>query len=186
MLNRWNFLKTGFYEGIKISQWKLRSWKLSDYRSLAKYANNRNIWINLRDVFPHPYNEDDARDYIRFAGGKSPETSFAIATSDEAIGAISLRLNEDVAKCSAEIGYWLGEPFWGQGIATRAVGAVVTWGFNTFDIVRIYASVFEWNPASCRVLEKNGFVFEGLARRSIIKDGETIDGLTYALVKNDS
>lgn len=168
---------------IKLGKYNLRSWELSDYRSIAKYANNWNIWINLRDAFPHPYSENDAREFIRHVRTRSPETSLVIAASDEAIGVIGIHLQEDVAKRSAEIGYWLGEPFWSQGITTMAVGAMTSWAFATFDLVRIYATVFEWNPASARILENNGFVLEGRARQSVAKDGQTIDGLVYALMR---
>ncbi len=168
---------------IQIGEYELRSWELGDYRSLAKYANNWNIWINLRDAFPHPYSDNHAKEFIRRVRSRRPETSFAISASDEVIGVISVYPREDIAKRSAEIGYWLGEPFWGKGITTMAVGAITSWAFATFDLVRVYASVFEWNPGSARVLEKNGFVLEGRARRSVTKDGQTIDELVYALVK---
>ncbi len=168
---------------ITFGTWKLRSWSSDDVHALAKYANNRNVWINLRDRFPHPYGENDAEDWIRHVHERDLETHFAIASSDEAIGGIGLELQGDVAKRSAEMGYWLGEPFWGQGIATMAVAALVEWAFATFDLVRIYAEVFEWNAASARVLEKNGFVLEGRKRQSVTKDGKTIDELMYALIK---
>ena len=106
----------------------------------------------------------------------------AIASDDEVIGVVSIHLREDIARRSAEIGYWLGEPFWGQGITTKAVCAITSWAFDTFDLVRIDATVLEWNAASARVLEKNGFVYEGKSQMSLIKDGKTIDGLVYALI----
>ena len=168
---------------IQIGEYKLRSFELSDYRSIAKYANNRNVWMNLRDAFPYPYSEDDAREFISRVRTERPETKFAIATSNEVIGVIGVYPRTDVARRSAEVGYWLGEPFWGRGITTRAVGAITSWAFATFDLVRIYAEVFAWNLGSARVLEKNGFVLEGRARKSVTKDGQTIDGLVYALVR---
>ena len=168
---------------IQIGEYKLRSWKLSDYQSLANYANNWNVWINLRDSFPHPYSENDAREFISHVRTQSPETSLAIAAANEVMGVISIHLREDIARRSAEIGYWLGEPFRNQGITTLAVDAMTSWAFATFDLVRIDAMVLEWNPASARVLEKNGFVFEGRSRMRVTKDKKTIDGLVYSLIR---
>ena len=168
---------------INIGHCKIRNWSLQDKPAIVKYANNRNIWLNLRDNFPHPYTESDADTYLESVADQYPETDFAIATPDEVIGGISLKLKEDVSRKSAELGYWLGEPFWGQGIATAAVGAIVEYGFSHFDIVRIWAEVFEWNPASIRVLEKAGFQLEGRLRKSVYKDGKIIDKYIYAIVK---
>jgi len=102
----------------------VRSWRPADAESLARYANNRKIWINLRDAFPHPYTIHDAREFIRAIRSRTPETTFAIAVGDEPIGSIGFVLHRDVERVSAEIGYWIGEPFWGRGIATEALTAV--------------------------------------------------------------
>lgn len=136
----------------------------------------------MRDSFPFPYTVEDARAWIGFASGQCPETNFAIADVEEAIGGIGLRLGEDVFHRTAEIGYWLGEPHWGKGIATRAVQALTDYAFQSFDLARIQATVYEWNPASARVLEKAGYVCEGRLRKSITKDGKTIDQFLYARV----
>jgi ribosomal-protein-alanine N-acetyltransferase len=168
---------------LDIGEYQIRSWWPNDEDTIVKYANNRKVWINMRDVFPHPYMEKDARDWIRFATQQNPETHFAIASAREAIGGIGLYLQEDVHRCSAEIGYWLGEPFWGKGIATRALCALTEYAFAHFDLMRIYATVFEWNPASARVLEKAGYLYEGRLRKSVMKDGKAIDQLLYALVR---
>ena len=109
--------------------------------------------------------------------------SYAIASNEEAIGGIGLRLQTDVHRRSAELGYWLGEPFWGQGIATKAVGALTEYAFAHLDLIRLYATVFEWNPASARVLEKAGYIYEGGRRKSATKDGKTIDQLLDAIVR---
>ena len=168
---------------LDIGVWQIRSFRPEDERAVVKYANNRKVWINLRDSFPHPYTEKDARDWIHFATQQKPETNFALASAQEASGGIGLRLQEDVHRRSAEVGYWLGEPFWGRGIATTALSALTEYAFGHFDLVRIYATTFEWNPASARVLEKAGYQYEGRLRKSVTKDGKSIDQLLYALVR---
>lgn len=168
---------------IAIGQWKIRSWEFGDVKAIVKYANNRKVWINLRDSFPHPYTMNDAMDWVISAKTLNPETHFAIASCEEAIGGIGIVLQTDVYRRSAEIGYWLGEPFRGKGIATMAVRAITEYTFANFDIVRIYAHVFEWNRASARVLEKADYTYEGRLRKSVFKDGKTIDQLIYAIIR---
>jgi [ribosomal protein S5]-alanine N-acetyltransferase len=163
----------------------VRSWRTSDAESLLRHANNRNIWLNLRDAFPHPYTKHDARAYIRSVRDRSPETTFAIAVNDEAVGSIGFVLRTDVERVSAEIGYWLAEPFWGKGITSEALVAVTKYAIDTHRLTRIYALPFAWNLASCRVLEKAGYTLEARLRRSAIKDGVITDQLQYALVVPD-
>jgi ribosomal-protein-alanine N-acetyltransferase len=160
----------------------VRSWRTSDAAPITRYANNRKIWLNLRDAFPHPYMLKDAREYIRGVRQRTPETSFAIAVDDEAIGGIGFMLHPDVERVSAEIGYWLGEPFWGRGIASDALKAVTAYAVETHQLTRIFAVPFAWNTASCRVLEKAGYVLEARLRRSAIKDGKMTDQLQYAFI----
>ena len=167
---------------IPIDPWKLRPWQPEDVAALVKYANNYAIWRNLGDRFPHPYTANDAEEWVQLSMGREPAINLAIATTDEAIGGIGIRLQGDVHFRSGEVGYWLGEPFWGQGIATKALRAFSEYAFANFDLVRLYALVFEWNPASTRVLEKAGFSFEARMRKSATKDGTTIDEFLYALV----
>jgi RimJ/RimL family protein N-acetyltransferase len=170
-------------------EWKLttctvRSWEWRDREAIVRQANNRNVWINLRDRFPHPYTHADARNWLECVVGITPETSFAIAVGDEAVGGIGFTIQHDVAHRSAEIGYWLGEEFWGRGIATEALIAVTDYAFKNYDVCRLYAHVFDWNPASTRVLEKAGYEFEGRLKKSVTKAGQTIDQLMYALVRD--
>ena len=169
---------------IEIGQWQVRSFRPDDAEALARNANNRNVSRNMRDTFPYPYRLSDAREWIDFATTQSPEANFAIASDRELIGGIGITLQSDVNRHSAEIGYWLGEPHWGQGIATAALQAMTDWAFAEFDLVRLYGEVFEWNPASGRVLEKAGYQLEGRLRRSIVKDGQVIDALLYAIVRD--
>jgi ribosomal-protein-alanine N-acetyltransferase len=112
-----------------------------------------------------------------------PETHFAIVVQDQAVGGVGFAIQEDVFRRSAEIGYWLGEEFWGRGIATEAVRAVTEHAFAHHDLCRIYAGVFEWNPVSMRVLEKAGYAYEGRMRRSVTKAGSIIDQMVYAIVR---
>jgi RimJ/RimL family protein N-acetyltransferase len=103
---------------------------------------------------------------------------------EEAVGGIGFTVQPDVAHRSAEIGYWLGEKFWGRGIATEALKAVTEYAFANYDLCRLYAHVFDWNPASARVLEKAGYRFEGRLKKSVTKNGQTIDQLIYAMVRD--
>ena len=168
---------------IDLGEWCIRSFTASDAEAIVKYANNRRISINLRDRFPYPYSPADAKGFLELAWAQRPESDFAIASRHEVIGGIGFHRQSDVYRLSAELGYWLGEPFWGRGIATQAVRAMSERVFATTPLVRLYAHVFDWNPASARVLEKAGFQLEGRMRRSVVKDGTIIDQLVYGLVR---
>jgi ribosomal-protein-alanine N-acetyltransferase len=168
---------------LDLGDWCVRSFTAKDAEPLATFANNRRISINLRDRFPYPYTRADAEAFLDAAWAQQPESDFAIASRSGAIGGIGFHRQSDVHRLTAEIGYWLGEPYWGRGIATLAVQAVTQWVFTTTSIVRLYAHVFEWNPASARVLEKAGYALEGRLRQSVIKDGRIIDQLVYAAVR---
>lgn len=167
---------------IRLARCSVRSWLETDARSLADHANNRAVWINLRDRFPHPYRLRDARAFIGHAVSAVPETRFAITVDGAAVGGIGFTLDDDVERVGAEIGYWLGEAFWGRGITTEALVAVTAFAIREHRLTRVYAIPFEWNAASFRVLEKAGYVCEGRMRRSAIKDGRVIDQLLYAYV----
>ena len=167
---------------LKLSTCVVRSYREADADSIAPLANNREIWINLRDAFPHPYTLDHARAFIRDAIEALPQTRMAIVVDGAAVGGIGFTLHPDVERVSAEIGYWLGEPFWGRGIVTDAVKAVTAHAIRTHHLTRVFALPYEWNHASCRVLEKAGYVREARMRRSAIKDGRVIDQMLYAYV----
>ncbi|MDZ7266307.1 MAG: GNAT family N-acetyltransferase [candidate division KSB1 bacterium] len=168
---------------LKLERCTIRSWQPGDEAALVRHANNRKIWRNVRDRFPHPYTLADAEAWIAFAGAQDPCINFAIVVAGEAAGGIGFVLKDDVDRRSAEIGYWLGEAFWGRGIATEAVRAMTAYMFEHFDLCRIQAMVFEWNKASMRVLEKAGYVCEARLRGSATKDGQTIDDFIYAFVR---
>lgn len=162
---------------------EVRSWRFSDEASLMEHANNRKIWLQLRDRFPHPYTREDARRWLESAVGRAPETDYAIAVGGEAVGGIGFTLRDDVERVSAEIGYWLGESFWGRGIATGAIRAVTEHAMTVHDLTRVYALPFAGNLASHRALEKAGYVCEGRLRQSALKDGRVLDQLLYAFTR---
>lgn len=150
-----------------------------DLQPLVRNANNRNVSINLRDRFPYPYREEDGRRFLDHVAGASPATAWAIEIGGEAAGGIGLQLLTDVERVSAEIGYWLAEPYWGRGAMTEALRAVTAEAFRRFDLTRIFALPFAGNVGSIRVLEKAGYVLEGTMRQSAIKDGVIRDQLMY-------
>ena len=113
--------KTGSRGSISTSYGSIRHWQDGDIDALVKYANNRNISANLRDAFPHPYTCEHARSFLDLVKGQNPVTYYAIATHKEAIGSIGITLNEDVHRLTAETGYWLAQPYWGEGIMTETV-----------------------------------------------------------------
>ena len=157
----------------------LRPWQSGDEESLVHHANNRNVWINLADRFPHPYTIENAREWIAPASIQTPPHDFAIVVNDAAVGGVGIILKDGIRRRTAEIGYWLGEEFWGRGIATEALSAMTEYAFAHFDIVRLQASVYEWNQASMRVLEKAGYQREAVLKQNVIKDNCLIDEYIY-------
>ena len=135
---------------------EVRSWRESDAESLALHANNRKIWRNMSDAFPHPYTVADAHAFLRSAMARVPESWLAIAVDDQAVGGIGFTPRDDIQRVSAEIGYWLGEAFWGRGIVSEALQAVTRYAVRTHHLTRLFTVPFEWNAASFRVLEKAG------------------------------
>lgn len=160
----------------------VRPWALSDAKALARHANARSIWLNLRDAFPHPYTLDDAHAFL----DRAVSTFWCIEVDGEAAGGIGIMPLQDVERFSAELGYWLGEAYWGRGIVTDAVRAVTAHAFSTMDVHRIFALPYAHNVASARVLDKSGFTLEGRLRQSAFKDGRFVDQLLYARLKTDS
>jgi [ribosomal protein S5]-alanine N-acetyltransferase len=165
-----------------LTRCELRSWALEDIPALARWANAHAVWRNLRDGFPSPYTEEHARAWVNHSLITLPETNFAIAVDGETVGAVGATLGTDVARRSAEVGYWLAEPFWGRGICTEAVRAFTADIVTRLDLVRVFALPFARNAASARVLEKAGYRLEGTMRRAVVKEGEVLDQLLYAFV----
>ena len=161
----------------------LRPWCAEDRLSLVKHANNRRVWRNLTDTFPSPYTLADADAWIGLASARSTSLHLAVVLNGEAIGGIGVIVGTGNDCYTGKFGYWLGEMHWEKGIATSAARAMVHHVLSETDLVRLEAPVFAWNPASGRVLVKVGFVLEGIHRRKIFKDGEIIDTIMYALVR---
>lgn len=160
----------------------VRPWMHADAAPLVTHANNVNVARQLRDRFPHPYTLGHARQFIRSVAEARPITMFAIAVGGEAAGGIGFTAGTDVERYSAEIGYWLAEPFWGRGITTEAVRLVSEYAFSVCNILRLFALPFADNAASTRVLEKAGYLREATMRASSVKYGEPRDQALYALV----
>ena len=160
----------------------VRDWHPRDKRALVRSANNRNIWRNLKDTFPHPYTDADADGWIAHVSGARVPTHWAIEVGGEAVGGIGFDPGKGIHARGAHFGYWLGQDHWGQGIATAAATAFVRHVEAQRLFARLEAPVFEWNPASMRVLEKVGFVREGVLRKSVTKDDPLIDSVLYGYV----
>jgi ribosomal-protein-alanine N-acetyltransferase len=164
----------------------IRPFQSSDRDAIVRHANNWNVARNLRDRFPHPYTVAEAEAWLALVPTQSPATNFAIATADELVGGIGIELQTDVFRRGAELGYWLGEAYWGCGIATAAVTAFTHYAFEAHDLLRIFAGVFSWNPGSMRVLEKAGYIREGVLRQSVVKGGQVLDKMLYAVTRDGS
>ncbi len=158
----------------------LRPLQAADAPSLTTHANDREIWLNLRDRFPHPYAEHDAESYIAMQAARSPVTTFGIIVDHAAVGSISLAPGDDIARCSAEVGYWLGRAYWNRGIVTDALRLVTRYAFDHLSMSRVFAVPFVRNPASARVLDKVGYSLEGHMRKSAVKEGVMLDQWMYA------
>jgi RimJ/RimL family protein N-acetyltransferase len=165
----------------------LREWARTDVPALAVLANDRRIWLGLRDAFPHPYSIDDAHRFIDAASLMRPQTYFAIVVSGALAGGIGYTLHTDVERVGAEVGYWLGVDFWGRGIATDAVRQLTRLAFARHpELRRLYAVPFTGNRASARVLEKAGYTREGTLRESAIKDGHVLDQFMYSILRHEA
>lgn len=163
---------------------RLRPWISSDAAALARHGNDRDIWLNLRDRFPHPYSLADAEQHLAaVTADAASDLHLCIEVDGEAAGSISVLFKHDVNRRSAEIGYFVGRAFWGRGIVTAAVRALTEYAFAHFDLCRIYAAVYEHNAASARVLGKAGYEFEARLRKAITKDGHTFDALLYTQLR---
>lgn len=164
---------------------KLKKWEEKDADLLSLTLSNQNILKNLRDGLPYPYTKDDALDYIRFIKNADKDNFFifAITVDDLVIGNISIERQENIHQRTGELGYYIDEKYWGKGIMSEAVCQICEYVFSHTDIIRIFAEPFSYNIASCKVLEKNGFVCEGILKKNAVKNGQILDMKMYALIK---
>lgn len=167
---------------------KIRRWRIEDAPALATALNNKKIQDNLRDGLPFPYTVNDAKEYIKamLAADQEKAYAFAIVVDDEAIGSIGVFRCENIHFKTAELGYYIAEPYWGKGIGTSAIKQICSYIFSGTDIIRIFAEPFAGNLASCRILEKSGFQLEGVLKKNAIKNGKILDMKMYALIKDNS
>jgi [ribosomal protein S5]-alanine N-acetyltransferase len=162
----------------------LRPVEMSDKADLARLANNIKIWNNVRDEFPHPYTEKDAESFINLCKTAKNAAKFAIIWNGQFVGMIGLIFSQALNYSkSAELGYWIGEPFWGKGIGTKALSEIVKYGFEELELKRIFANVLEYNKASMKMLEKCGFEFEGIGKSASLKSNHFYDEYRFAKVK---
>lgn len=162
----------------------LRPLQKTDNNAIAALINNKKILDNLMDRIPFPYTIEDADFFIDLKQQDSPQSTFAITDdSDTVLGVISLELKSDIYRYQAEIGYWIGEAYWGKGIATNAIRLITDFGFNELGLMRIVACVFDGNAASMHVLRKNGYEQEAILKKSVFKHGKFLDEHLYAILK---
>lgn len=163
----------------------IRKWRIEDAKELAELLNNPKILDNLRDGLPYPYTRKDAEEYISsmLSADKNKTFAFAITADGRVVGSIGIFRCDNIHFRTAEMGYYIGEPYWGKGMGTGAVRQACDYVFSNTDIIRIFAEPFSYNMASCRVLEKAGFAFEGLLRSNAVKNGRVIDMKMYSLIK---
>jgi len=164
---------------------KIRPWKIQDAHDLAEALNNKNIHNNLRDGLPFPYREEDAIEYITamLNADKKNTYAFAITVNDKAIGSIGAFRQANIHSRTAEIGYYIAEPYWGKGFGTSAIKQICEYIFLNTDIIRLFAEPFAHNTGSCRILEKSGFTCEGILRKNAVKNGIIVDMKIYSLLK---
>lgn len=166
---------------------RIRKWELSDAKELAAALSNKKVQDNLRDGLPYPYTEQDGTDYIStvLSTDGNETFTFAITVDEKAVGSIGIFRQGNIHRQTAELGYYIAEEYWGKGIMTEAVKQICGYVFDKSDIIRIYAEPFAYNAASCRVLEKAGFQYEGTLRNNAVKNGEIIDMKMYSLLKTE-
>lgn len=166
---------------------KIRKWKLSDAEDLAAALSNTKIQNNLRDGLPYPYTEKDGTEYITdmLSADEDQTFAFAVTADSKVVGSIGVFRQENIHRQTGELGYYIAEEYWGKGIMTEAVKQICTYVFDKSDMIRIYAEPFAYNAASCRVLEKAGFQYEGTLRNNAVKNGKVIDMRMYSLLKTE-
>ena len=161
---------------------QIRPWQKQDAQALASIANNRKIWNNVRDQLPNPYTVMDALQWMNHTKDHHPVQNLAIIYQGIVVGNIGCKLQEDVYRKSIEIGYFVGEEYWGRGIATAAIDLFVQHLVHHFQPIRIYAEVFAYNQSSMKALQKNGFFLESIRRKAAIKNNEIVDDYVWVKI----
>lgn len=166
---------------------KIRKWKLTDAEDLAAALSNKKILDNLRDGLPYPYTVQDGKDYISamLSADENSTFAFAVTADGKVIGSIGVFRRDNIHRQTAELGYYIAENYWGKGIMTEAVKQICEYVFKNSNILRIYAEPFAYNTASCRVLEKAGFQYEGTLRKNAVKNGKVLDMKMYSRLKSE-
>ncbi|RPA69751.1 N-acetyltransferase [Cyclobacteriaceae bacterium YHN15] len=164
----------------------LISWNDGHFHQLYPLANNPNIAKNLRDSFPFPYTIHDARHWIEHNIKFNPPQNFAIEYEGKLAGAIGCEIGKDELRTNMEVGFWIGQPFWGKGIASEALVLYTEYALDKFpEVKRIYSQVFETNIASMKVLENAGFEPEAILRHAYIKNGRIGDLFQYVILREE-
>lgn len=166
---------------------QIRKWDLKDAEALAAALSNKNVQDNLRDGLPFPYTKTNAEEYITamLSSNENNVFAFAITLDDTVIGNIGAFRQTNIHQQTAELGYYIAEPYWNRGIMTKAVQQICEYIFSHSNVIRIYAEPFAHNIGSCRVLEKAGFQLEGTLRSNAVKNGQVLDMKMYARLKNE-
>ncbi len=164
---------------------KLRDLTIEDAPALQRYADDRGVWLNLFEGFPSPFSMSDATAWCG-GGSHAPGKGYmwGIELEGEIIGCMSIRQDEGWLRCNAEVGYWIGRPFWQRGITSGALKLVCNWAWASMpELTRLYAPIFLRNAGSQAVAKSCGFELEGTFKNSAIKAGEVIDRTQWALIR---
>ncbi len=170
-------------EEITTEKYSLRKLTLDDAESLAQHLNNKKIWNNLRDALPHPYTVEDAQEFIELIEKEPLLTCYGIVINEKVVGNISFTQNRDIERFTAEVGYYLGEAYWGQGIMSAALKSAVDNYFASTDVVRLFATLFIHNKASAKVLENTGFSLKCILTKAAYKNNQFVDMLYFEKIK---
>lgn len=170
---------------FQLTTCRLRPWREGDEDALSRHASNRMIWNNVRDFFPYPYTPRDAHSWVRTNRSYSQPNNLAVEIDGQAVGNVGFTVKDDIYRYNAEIGYWLGESYWGRGVMSEAVPVMVDYMFANFQINRIFACVLEGNTASMRVLEQAGFRAEAILRKAAVKNNQYLDEHIYAILRDE-
>lgn len=162
---------------------RLRPWRADDLDALVRHANDEQVSRGLADRFPYPYAREDGEAFLAGRVVDLQGPAFAIEIGGEACGGIGARAGADERRHAAEFGYWLGRAHWGRGIMTRVVGMYAPWLMRELRLHRLQATVLDFNLGSARVLQRNGFVEEGVQRAAVFKRGQLHDLRVFAKVR---